>query len=143
MNNLEAKSVMETGQEVLFRGIKYKRINALIYRQKDKGNYQASAEIMDYNENSIFIVPIEMLRMVNDEDVDEELETTHENKEIIDLINKTDELLISGIESLYRLKTEEAIDIINEALKNLINVSDELFIKRITKDKQVTIEQKE
>ena len=76
ITNRKAKELLTTEEPVFFGGIEYKKINALIYRKGDR-RYGASAELLDYSENSVTIVPIERIELsenhkledVSDEDI--------------------------------------------------------------------------
>ena len=54
MTNSELKDALMDGRKVVFGGIEYDRVNAIIYRQKD-GGIDVTAELLDRHQNCVVI----------------------------------------------------------------------------------------
>lgn len=63
MTNDELKAALFSGCQVEHRGIVYKCVSAIIYRNKD-GNLDISAELLDKNGNSVSIVEPHLVKEV-------------------------------------------------------------------------------
>lgn len=59
MTHEEAKKAWYAKVPVVSGGIKYLKINALIYRLDKKNNIEISAELLDQNTNSVVIARFE------------------------------------------------------------------------------------
>ena len=123
ITNRKAKELLTTEAPVFFGGIEYKKINALIYRKGDR-RYGASAELLDYSENSVTIVPIERIELsenhkledVSDEDIKIYLKELE--KEVGNLSLNT-----------RQRKTEKAQGSLTEVLRLALRL-DEAFMRR-------------
>lgn len=63
MTNDELKAALFSGCQVEHRGIVYKCVSAIIYRNKD-GNLDISAELLDKNGNGVSIVEPHLVKEV-------------------------------------------------------------------------------
>lgn len=124
IDNETAKQLLYDEIPVYFHGLKYKKINALIYR-KSEGRYKASAELLDMNENSVVICPIQWVDASNEDKIgilgQEETEV---------LLNKSQEEMAKLIEFVGQNKPEESRSSLYELLSKLLKLDNEL-IKQI------------
>ena len=58
MTNEEAKQCLYSHDEVIFNGITYDCITAIIYRIGDKGQIIVSAEMLDKSKNSVTVAQL-------------------------------------------------------------------------------------
>lgn len=66
MDHEQLKAAFHSGVPVEVRGIRYKRISALIYRRIN-GELHVQAELMDKNERSVVIVLPKWINEINEE----------------------------------------------------------------------------
>lgn len=66
MTHEEAKKAWYEKKPVVSGGIKYLKINALIYRLDKKNNIEISAELLDQNTNSVVIARFEDVGVYDD-----------------------------------------------------------------------------
>lgn len=55
MTGEEAKECLLSKEKVIYNGITYKRISAIIYRLGERNNIIVSAELLDNSKNSVTI----------------------------------------------------------------------------------------
>lgn len=114
MNNQEAKKAFDEKVEVYYRDLKFKKINALIYR-KYGDEFYSQAECQDMNADAVYVVPVEKLEFTEEKIIypekfsDEEKENI--NNKIVDTENKLNlltntiisENITRSIEHIYSL----------------------------------------
>lgn len=62
MTNDEAKEAFQKRTPVYYNGVRYLKINAIIYRYDPFGNLLVSAELLDRNENSVVIARLKDIK---------------------------------------------------------------------------------
>ena len=62
MTNDEAKEAFQNRTPVYYNGVRYVKINAIIYRYDPFGNLLVSAELLDRNENSVVIARLKDIK---------------------------------------------------------------------------------
>lgn len=64
MTNEQAKQALQNRTPIIYRGIEYAYISAIIYRYDDKGRFLVSAELKDKKANSITIALLEQVKEI-------------------------------------------------------------------------------
>lgn len=64
MTNAELKEALMDKRKVVFDGIEYTRVNAIIYRERN-GNVIVTAELLDKNNDCVVIVPTHRIQEVS------------------------------------------------------------------------------
>lgn len=115
----EAKKMLLTKSKVFYKGIEYKKIKALIYKNM-YGSFETIAEIEDKDSNSVITVRLKDLER-------------EENEEALEKIDKSDKLF-NALNSEIRTKFFRCILDLNrfsykeaqDSLKTFLKVANEL-----------------
>lgn len=121
ISNEEAKQLLYDETPVYLKGIKYKKINGLIYR-KSEGRFKASAELLDMNHNCVVICPLEWI----DASEEERIEIFGQEEAEV-LLTKCQEEMATLINLVDQNKADESQDSLHRLLSKLMKLDNELI----------------
>ncbi|MDO4778491.1 MAG: hypothetical protein Q4A42_02925 [Tissierellia bacterium] len=117
MNVNEAKEYLSNERSVTFNGIKFKKISELSFRKSENG-FKAYASLLDYNENSVLIVPVSRI------EISESQDTNETDKEILTTISNLEEIQSSISKKALSNKKEELKEEIANAILTLMRLDE-------------------
>lgn len=121
ISNEEAKKLLYDETPVYLKGIKYKKINGLIYR-KSEGRFKASAELLDMNHNCVVICPLEWIDASEEERIE-----IFGQEEVEVLLTKCQEEMAALINLVDQNKPDESQDSLHRLLSKLMKLDNELI----------------